>query len=230
MSRGYSKDYILKMRKVWETKPILRKTLNSHHTFIMKHTIPGKILELGGGVGPFKEFSPRRIYSTDLDKNPWIDAGADMTKLRFKSNIFSNIVTINAFHHLRRKDWKKFFKDTYRILKPKGRLILFEPHNSPFSLMIRKMFHKSKKKYPSKYDREIEKLPQTSEITKALRKTKFKIVKIDYFDMLVYPLSGGFHGRSLIPSWSYGLFRSFDYILYPFRKWLTFKFVIVLEK
>ena len=76
-------EEILKQHKnIWKKKPILRVLYTQWYQEIAQQLIPGETLELGGGTGNFKEFSPN-VISSDLVPLPWIDVVADAQIGRF---------------------------------------------------------------------------------------------------------------------------------------------------
>jgi hypothetical protein len=59
-------------RRIWKQKPVLREIYLDIYRRILDETVPGSILEIGGGSGNFKEFAPALI-SSDIVATPWLD-------------------------------------------------------------------------------------------------------------------------------------------------------------
>ena len=60
-------DYqrLLRYRRIWENKKILRIIYSGWYKKIIKDLKPGKTLEIGSGIGNFKQFNPN-IISSDI--------------------------------------------------------------------------------------------------------------------------------------------------------------------
>ena len=125
-------------REIWKRKGILRRIYFDWYEMITAWLKKGETLVVGSGTGNFKEYYPNCI-STDIISNPWIDIAADATKMPLRAGTIKNIVCIDLIHHL--ENPKIFFKEAVRILQKDGRLLVIEPHISPVSFIIRKLFH-----------------------------------------------------------------------------------------
>jgi SAM-dependent methyltransferase len=231
-------------RKIWQQKKILRKIYQHWYEEIICDLKqgPGKIIEIGSGTGNFKEYMPNSI-SSDIEKSSWLDMCFDAHHIPFKKNSVSNIIMIDVLHHL--ENPLKFLKEAARVLEPGGRLIMNEPYPSFFSSIIYRVFHpepflmnidyfklQTKKSDPWKSNQAIPYLlffKQKLKLMKALE-NKFKIKKINKMSFILYPASGGFENRSLIPNILIPLFFTFEKLLSPFAKFLAFRCYIVLEK
>jgi SAM-dependent methyltransferase len=132
---------ILKNKHAWESKRLLRSIYESFYyqiTGLINTAVPGKIVELGSGVGNLKSALPQAIC-TDLFPNPWIDAVCSAYAMPFENGSVSHLVLFDVFHHLERPN--AFFKEARRVLNPEGRVIIFEPYISASSRMVYGLFH-----------------------------------------------------------------------------------------
>lgn len=114
----------------WEAKPLLQEIYAGFYRRILAlldQQIPGRIVEIGSGIGNLKSLLPRAL-ATDLFPNPWLDLVCDGYELPFRDGAISHIVLFDVFHHLRAPN--AFLKEARRVLAPAGRLILFEPYIS----------------------------------------------------------------------------------------------------
>ena len=59
---------------------------------------------------------------------------------------------------------------------------------------------------------------------------KYNIVKKEKMSFLLYPASGGFENKSMIPDWLIPVFKGIEWLLYPLRSLLAFRCYIVIEK
>jgi SAM-dependent methyltransferase len=125
----------------WNAKPLLQKIYAGFYQRILaliEPGIPGRIAEIGSGIGNLKTYLPQAIV-TDLFPNPWLDLACDGYELPFRAASLSHLVLFDVFHHLRAPN--AFLKEARRVLGPAGRLILFEPYISLASWPAYGLFH-----------------------------------------------------------------------------------------
>lgn len=233
-------------RETWQKKKILRDIYSEWYSWIISDLSKseGKTLELGAGSGNFKEFYPEAI-SADIEKCDWLDMCFDAHEMPFGKDEVSNIVMIDVLHHL--ADPIKFFHEAYRVLQPAGRILMIEPYPSLFSGIVYKLFHpepfimdvdyfnlnKAKKnKDPWDSNQAIPYLLFFKHLNKWEQefKAKFKLSKRQRFSFLLYPLSGGFENRQLIPDFSIPMFKMLEKVLTPLNYFIAFRCYVVLEK
>jgi hypothetical protein len=58
----------------------------------------------------------------------------------------------------------------------------------------------------------------------------FKIIKGKRMSCILYPGSGGFENKAVIPDFLIPLFKFLEILLVPFRRLLAFRCYVVLEK
>ncbi len=128
--------------RAWNAKPLLREIYAGFYRRILalvKPAIPGRIVEIGSGIGNLKARLPGAL-ATDLFPNPWLDLVCDGYELPFRPGSLSHLVLFDVFHHLRAPN--AFLREARRVLVPAfGRLILFEPYVSWASHPVYGMFH-----------------------------------------------------------------------------------------
>jgi len=132
---------ILQNKHAWESKRLLRTVYGSFYRRIAELVdpqVPGKIVELGSGVGNLKTEIPNALC-TDLFPNPWLDLVCNAYAMPFENHSVSHLVLFDVFHHLERP--KAFFKEANRVLTNGGRVIIFEPYMSVISHAIYGIFH-----------------------------------------------------------------------------------------
>jgi SAM-dependent methyltransferase len=125
----------------WENKPLLQLIYREFYKYINKqvdYMISGKIVELGSGIGNIKMVIPQAIC-TDLFKNPWIDQIENAYALSFSEGDVSNLILFDVFHHIQYPG--NAFKEFHRVLKPGGRVIIFEPSVSMLGILVYGLFH-----------------------------------------------------------------------------------------
>jgi SAM-dependent methyltransferase len=132
---------IQKNLRAWETRPLLQKIYASFYQRILSlidRRIPGRIVEIGSGIGNLKSMLPEAIR-TDLFPNPWLDVACDAYDLPFADGSLSHLVAFDVFHHLRAPN--AFLKEARRVLAERGRLILLEPYISWSSHPVYGLLH-----------------------------------------------------------------------------------------
>jgi len=238
-------DYqrLLRYRRIWKSKKILRIIYFNWYKKIDQDLSPGKTLEIGSGIGNFKKFKPS-IISSDIVPCEWLDKCIDAHQLPFPKNSLANIVMIDVLHHLR--DPLRFFREAGRVLKAGGKIILIEPFPSLFSLPVYRFFHpepfifkvkvfsqqKSRHKQPWESNQAIPYLLFFKNLDKfeQMFKNKLKLVKRQKFSFLLYPLSGGFENKQLIPDWLFSPVSLIEKLLAPLGSLLAFRCYLVLQK
>jgi len=111
---------------------LLRKSIQDFSAFLQ-----GPVLDVGCGSRPYDEyFSALQKYSCDLDpKRGVLDVICMATPLPFTENCFASVLCTEVLEHV--PDPHKVIKDFYRILKPKGRILIsvpnwWPPHELPY--------------------------------------------------------------------------------------------------
>jgi SAM-dependent methyltransferase len=200
------------VRELWQRKPALRAIYSDIYRRMLEVSVPGPILEIGGGSGNFKEFAANAV-STDILPAPWLDVVCDAQRLPFAAGSFANVMMIDVLHHIERPVYA--LAEAGRVLRPGGRLIFCEPAITPLSGPFYRNFH------PEPVDMSADPLAD-GDITlgkdpwlsnqaiptllvgryrKDLARTVPTLIpgKVELFSFLAYPLSGGFRPWSLLP-------------------------------
>ena len=235
-----------KHKKIWDSKKIIRDIYTSYYKMILKDiNDEAKIIELGGGSGNFKQFEPR-VISSDIVPSDYLDMCFDAHNMPFENNEVSSIVMIDVLHHL--SNPILFFKEVARVLKNRGRIIILEPYPSLFSSIVYKLFHPEPFIFDVDYFNKIEtetKDPWDSNqaISYLLffkHRDKFlkyfkdsginlKFLKIKKLSCILYPLSGGFENRQLIPDFLIPFFKIIEFLFIPLRPLFAFRDYVVIE-
>ena len=111
-------------RDVWQKKAAIRLLYREFHRQLLADCGEGNILDIGSGTAHIKEVRSD-VISTDILAFPGIDIVADAHRLPFANGAFSGIIMLDVLHHLERPI--EFLKEASRVLKPGGRLAMFEP-------------------------------------------------------------------------------------------------------
>jgi SAM-dependent methyltransferase len=117
-------------RRAWARKPVLQRAYRDFHRRIAAYVdprVPGKIVELGSGIGNIRDIIPNAIR-TDLFANPWIDQVENAYALTFADGAVSHLILFDVFHHLQHP--QTALRECRRVLAPKGRVIILDPYVS----------------------------------------------------------------------------------------------------
>jgi SAM-dependent methyltransferase len=231
--------------ETWNRKKILRLLYEEWYSQIAKDVSTGTrpTVELGAGTGNFKAFRPD-VISSDIQCCDWLDVCFDAHSLPFKEASISNIVMVDVLHHLANP--VAFIREAARTLERRGRLILLEPYPSPVSWIIYKLFHDepflmnidyfsprvSSEKDAWDANQAIPYLlffKHRNQFFDVFGKD-FKIVEQRKLSLILYPLSGGFEHKALLPDCLIRAGRVLERALTPFRFLLAFRCYVVLER
>jgi SAM-dependent methyltransferase len=191
----------------------------------------GKMVEIGSGGGFLKEIIPE-VLTSDIIPLPTNDLTFSALVMPFHDGELSAIFMIDTFHHL--PDCEMFLKESERVLKVGGKIIMIEPANSLWGRFIYTNFHHEpfnpggEWTFPSsgplsgangalpwivfKRDRELfkEKFPSLT----------IKIMK--NHTPLRYLLSGGFTMNQLLPDFMYSPIKWIEKLVLPVQGFSMF--------
>jgi len=125
----------------WERKPLLREIYKGFHREIASYLRPdpvGIAAELGSGIGNIKEVIPHCLR-TDIFPNPWLDQVENAYRLSFANSSVAHLILFDVFHHLEYPGTA--LKEFQRVLKPGGRVIIFDPCMSLLGLLVYGVLH-----------------------------------------------------------------------------------------
>lgn len=205
-------EVLLRHREVWRAKPILRYLYTDWYHDIVSSLRAGKTLEVGGGTGNLKEFSPG-VISTDIVRLPWLDLVADAQRLPFAAHSFHNIVLFDTFHHI--ENVRQFFDEAARVLAPSGRIVIMDPYISWASWPVYHFLHpepvdlrqdplRLRPTDPNRKPFDSNQAIATILFERAVDRFRgaypqFDIIFHRRLAFFAYPLSGGFDHLSLLP-------------------------------
>ena len=230
----------------WANKPILQTIYKEFYRLIsaeVEYTVNGLIVELGSGIGNIKMEIPRAIC-TDLFNNPWIDQVENAYALSFEDSSISNLILFDVFHHIQYPGTA--LQEFHRVLKPGGRVIIFDPAISLTGFLVYGLFHHEAvawfkkiqwiapdefRPWSSSYyaaQGNAERVFFTRHYSKKLSDWNILIRK--KYSALTYILSGGYSKRQLFPSRFYTRVKGIEKILDHFPKLFSARSLIVLLK
>lgn len=230
----------------WERKPALRAEYARFYAEIASRLtdLPdGLVLECGSGIGNLQSVLPAAITS-DLFPNPWLDRQENIFALSFGENAVAGIVLFDVFHHLQYPGTA--LRELHRVLKPGGRLVIFEPAAGLLGRIVLGLFHHEPLalRAPIAWDAPTAFDPQAvvyyaaqgnawrvfgrSEYTEQLRDWNLREVK--YYPALPWLLTGGFRGPVLCPSWLGWLAHGIERVLSLTPRLFASRMIVVLGK
>jgi SAM-dependent methyltransferase len=206
-------DALNAYRGTWARKPSLRAVYADYFDRMAALCKPGRTLEIGGGLGGFKDRLPQLIAS-DVQYAPWLDLAADAQHLPFADGALMNIVMLDVLHHIEHP--LLFLREAARTLSPGGRIVMIEPAITPGSSLFFRYAHPEPvrmsadpltegaadpKRDPYDSNQAIPTLLATRERERLARMVpELSLIEQRWFSFVAYPLSGGFQSWTLIPS------------------------------
>jgi SAM-dependent methyltransferase len=237
-------DALAEQEAAWRRRPLVRRLYGQWFDLIVARlaSVDGWTVELGSGFAPLKARLPD-LLATDVERTPWVDEVADAHELPYGDASLANLVTVDVVHHL--ADPARFFDEARRVLRPGGRLVAVEPYTSPLSSLAYRLFHHERtdaRVDPFRPDPRLAAEPlDGNQALPALlffrhadefrrRWPELRIVERRRFAFLLYPLSGGFSRRPLVPLVAYRPLAALERLLAPAAPLLAFRCLVVLER
>jgi len=225
-----------------KSKPFLFRLYSDWYELFLQESLllpDGKMVEIGSGGGFLKEKIPSLIASDVLPSHD-IDLTFSALDMPFDNSSVSGLFMLNVFHHL--PDAYDFLRETDRVLKKNGKLIMIEPANSKWGRLIYSRVHHEPFMPDSGWT-----IVDTGPLSGAngalpwivFERDKKRFYKefpnleiegISYHTPLRYILSGGLSFKSLVPDFTYRFFRSIDLMLSSLSKQMSMFMTVKIRK
>lgn len=230
--------------QAWEARPLLRRLYGDWFRLLGTRlaSVPGASIELGSGIGRFHRAFPS-IVPTDVEPTPWAKDIVDAEALPYGDSTVSNLVLIDVFHHLGRP--ARFLDEALRVLVPGGRVLILDPYCSPVSTWAYRRFHHEQTDLRAPAlgeDEDIAAAPLASNQARATlvffrersafeaRWPELDLIETRRFALFLYPLSGGFSKRQLVPTFLQPPLGALERLLAPLAPLAAFRCLVVLER
>ena len=230
----------------WERKPLLREVYAGFYRKIARRLEgrpAGPVVECGSGIGNLKSVIPEAL-ATDLFPNPWIDRTENVFALSFADNSVAALILFDVFHHLEYPGTA--LAEMHRVLKPGGRLVLFEPAAGLLGRIILGLFHHE----PLALSAAIEWTAPPGWVPHAVpyyaaqgnawrlfrrgecagRLSGWQLRETKCYPALTWLLCGGFRGPQLCPRFALPLVRLIERVLALVPGLTASRMLVILEK
>jgi SAM-dependent methyltransferase len=228
--------------RAWNERPLLRRIYREWFVLMASRLsdVPGPTVELGSGIGQFRAFVPNLVTS-DVEQTPWADLVVDAGSLPYADGELANVVMLDVFHHLPKP--AAFLDEAARALAPGGRVVMVEPYVSTLSRAAYLLHHERLELDADGFAETQSHDPLDANLAQttlaffrqrddyADRWPELPIVEEAFFSFVVYPLSGGFTRRTLLPAAAYRPLSAVERAVAPLLGRLAaFRCLIVLER
>jgi SAM-dependent methyltransferase len=237
-------ETIAEQEASWRERPLLRRVYGEWFDLIAARLalVEGPTIEVGCGFAPLRERLPD-VIATDVEPTPWADAVADAQSLPFPDASLASIVGVDVVHHL--AEPALFLDEARRTLRPGGRLVVVEPYTSPlWTILYRRFHHELTDPGIDPFAPDPRLAARAMEGNQALpavlffrrdaelrrRWPELRIVERRRFAFVLYPLSGGFTRRPLVPVAAYRPLSAVERVLSPAAPLIASRCLVVLER
>ena len=214
-------------RRIVLEKPFVKAIYDEWYGWIAGALPPGDrpVLELGSGPGFLAERIPGLVTS-DVFACEGVQRIVDARAIPFGTGELRAIVMTDVLHHI--PDPAAFFREATRTLAPGGAVLMVEPWNTRLARVVwRKLHHEPFEPGVAAWE-----FPSTGPLSGANTAIPWILFSRDRarFDRefpglsvravtptmpFRYLVSGGVSMRSLMPGWSFGLWRALEGLLSP---------------
>lgn len=229
-------------RTIIRSKPFLRKIYDEWYRKLVLSLpdAPGAVVEIGSGPGFLDKYVPRLITS-DILFCDGVQVVLNGESLPFASGSLRGILMTNVLHHI---PWPAaFLAEALRCVRVRGVIAMIEPWRSPWSNLIYTHLHHE----PFVTDQRAWGHSANGPLSGAndalpwiiferdrkefeARFPDLTIVTVEPFMPFRYLLSGGVSMRTLMPSFTFGLWKELERWMEPWMKHCAMFARVVLVK
>jgi SAM-dependent methyltransferase len=229
-------------REIILSKPFLRKVYREWYELILD-ALPrseGRVLELGSGGGFLPKLLPA-VLTSEIVAWGGMTLVADARCLPFRPDSLRAIVMTNVFHHF--PDPRTFLREASGCIQPGGAIAMVEPWVTPWSRIVYRHLHHE----PFNPAASLWEFPSEGPLSGANNALPWIVFRRDRLQFerefpdwslerveplmpLRYLLAGGLSNGSLMPGFSFRLWRLVEKALSPIMEQVAMFALIVLRK
>jgi SAM-dependent methyltransferase len=223
----------LRQRIVAEKK-FLRRIYEEWYSLLLKEATArsavGPLLELGSGAGFLGKFS-HKVITSEVFYIDGVKLVMDGQALPFANQSLKGILMVNVLHHINQP--RRFLSEASRCIKPDGLVAMIEPWLSAWSRLVYRNLHHEPIDEATKEWR----IPEAGPLSGAnsampwiifcrdrskltAEYPQWRLAKVRPIMPLRYLLAGGISMRSLMPGFTFTLWKTFESLLSPMRNQL----------
>jgi SAM-dependent methyltransferase len=233
---------ITEVRAIVRGKPFLRKIYEEWYSMITSALPPGNdpVLELGSGGGFLADVIPG-LLTSEVQVCPHVRVVLDAHALPLPGSSLRAIVMTDVLHHL--PESRQFFREATRCVRAGGRIVMVEPWVSAWSSLIYTRLHHE----PFLPDAATWEFPRGGPLSAANMALpwivfvrdrqqferefpQWRVVSVTPFMPFRYLLSGGVSMPSLMPGWTFSLWRALEVGVSRWHAQLGMFVTIILER
>lgn len=230
----------------FEQKPVLKEIYRQFYRQISTYVTGEEdslVVELGAGPWGVKAVIPHCLQ-TGLSPAPWIDRVENAYCLSFAAGTVSDLILFDVFHHLEYPGTA--LQEFYRVLRPGGRVIIFEPCVSLLGVVVYGFFHHEPMAlnqpiaWQAPKDRDAGDLPYYAASGNAWRlfirdkgaavKDSWTLLACKRIAAIAYAASGGYTRPQLYPDFILPAMRVLDAVCQMAPSLFATRLLVVLEK
>lgn len=244
----YDLDLLRQSQQTWQQSAAVRAFYATLYRDILARLAPGPTLELGSGIGVFKEFLPDAITS-DVAATPYVDLAVNAYNIARDTgrDDWGNLVALDVLHHLQRP--LAFMESAAAALRPGGRILLIEPAATPWGILLYRLCHHEpiaprRLRPPFNFPPDDKQgnfanmgmsvalfEHHRAEVGRAVADCSLRLVEHRYRDLITYFSTGGFSRPALLPvALIKALLRMESTLPQPFLRVCGLRSLTVIEK
>ncbi|MBU3689716.1 MAG: hypothetical protein B7C54_03015 [Acidimicrobiales bacterium mtb01] len=129
-------------RRLFHSDDFVNSLIQRSYDVIMRE-IPStefpRVVEIGAGAALIKKLG-WPVITSDVEVNEFLDIVVDARRLPFGDSAVDALVLKDSLHHI--PDVREFFEEADRVLRPGGRIVVFDPYWGPLARFVYRFLHR----------------------------------------------------------------------------------------